>query len=231
MTVRSTRVSIPCSLSSRNFSTARATSAGSSQSSVVFSISGLRTKMCSCMRVRPNRAPSTGPPTVLTWTIALPSTASDRRRGAGRSRRRPDNCLSGCEGTMPQEAHSLSCVDVELRMVRWVGRREAPSNPCHTPIRTTHPRPGRRPRAACATRRGRPSWRPPVRPSPSASWSPMPTRVRPVQARARARAPRAGRVRRPPPTRVGVRPRRTPARPGIREVSRRPPVRAVRRRP
>ena len=66
-------MSIPWSFSSRSFVTARACCAASSHSSAVFSISGLNTKMCSCISVRPRRLPSTGPCTVLTWTIASPS--------------------------------------------------------------------------------------------------------------------------------------------------------------
>ena len=50
-------MSIPCSLRSRSFVTARERCAASSHSSAVFSISGLNTKMCSCIRVRPSRAP------------------------------------------------------------------------------------------------------------------------------------------------------------------------------
>ena len=62
----------PVLLELAQLATARACSAASSHSSSVFSISGLSTKMCSCIRVRPRPLPSTGPRTVLTWAIASP---------------------------------------------------------------------------------------------------------------------------------------------------------------
>ena len=185
-------MSIPWSLRSRSFATARACSAASSHSPAVFSISGLNTKMCSCISVRPSRSPSTGPRTVLTWAIGSPccsppaAGAGDRsgvRMIAGRGDG-AGNVTAGPQPVLPRGRFEHGAIGASP--TEGLHHMSAPGQPS-TPARETEPGPGCAPSpAARSSRRPAPRWS-------SGSWWPT---IGPAPVRRRTTAPRLARPRR-----------------------------------